>query len=179
MSPQFFKIILSSHDSKVVKFICNSARCCVPWGPTGAIWKEYYSIASRYLLLFQYNGNSHFSVFIFDLSASEIKYLSPHIEHMVGNKGHCNEVLVVDPSTSKVKTTNRHNQKITTTILDASHHRQNPSLPASSQIKEKIWHSIFYDLTASDKKKGYPQGSTSPHFTVTMQPTYVSRNFQL
>ncbi|XP_019247683.1 PREDICTED: B3 domain-containing protein At1g49475-like isoform X2 [Nicotiana attenuata] len=62
--------------------------------PNGAIWKvklhncsgmawlkegwnkfkEYYSIGCGYFLLFRYTGNSRFSVFIFDLSASEIDY---------------------------------------------------------------------------------------------------------
>jgi len=35
-------------------------------------FKEYYSIACDHLLIFRYKGNFQFSVFIFDLSASDI-----------------------------------------------------------------------------------------------------------
>lgn len=38
-----------------------------------------YVIAISYFLLFQYNINSHFSIFIFDLSVSDIEYL-PRLE---------------------------------------------------------------------------------------------------
>ncbi|KAG5619962.1 hypothetical protein H5410_005180 [Solanum commersonii] len=104
MPPQFFKIILSPHASKlhipdefVIKYGADLRDVVFLEVPTGAIWqvkllqnsngtkwlnygwnqfKAYYSIAIGYFLLFQYNGNSHFSVFIFDLSASEIEYLS-------------------------------------------------------------------------------------------------------
>ncbi|XP_004244892.1 B3 domain-containing protein Os01g0905400 [Solanum lycopersicum] len=166
MPPQFFKIILSPHASKlnipdefVIKYGADLRDVVFLEVPTGAIWKvellqnsngtkylnngwnqfkEYYSIAIGYFLLFQYNGNSHFSVCIFDLSASEIEYLSGPNEHEppvsrpnclaerhrekpdVGEdltyatqkrkkskrNGHSNEV--VDPSTSKVTTTNQH-----------------------------------------------------------------------
>ncbi|PHT55009.1 hypothetical protein CQW23_03495 [Capsicum baccatum] len=74
--------------------------------PTGAIWevklqnsngmkwlkegwnkfKEYYSIGCGYFLLFQYKGNSHFFVFIFDLSASEIEYPSGPNEDITPEK---------------------------------------------------------------------------------------------
>ena len=40
-------------------------------------WKgfaQYYSIRYGHLLLFRYDGNSHFHVLIFDMSASEIEY---------------------------------------------------------------------------------------------------------
>ncbi|XP_015083829.1 uncharacterized protein LOC107027163 [Solanum pennellii] len=109
MPPQFFKIILSPHASKlnipdefVIKYGADLRDVVFLEVPTGAIWKvellqnsngtkylnngwnqfkEYYSIAIGYFLLFQYNGNSHFSVCIFDLSASEIEYLSGPNEH--------------------------------------------------------------------------------------------------
>ncbi|XP_049364505.1 B3 domain-containing protein Os01g0905400-like [Solanum verrucosum] len=198
MPPQFFKIILSPHASKlhipdefVIKYGADLRDVVFLEVPTGAIWqvkllqnsngtkwlnhgwnhfKEYYSIAIGYFLLFQYNGNSHFSVFIFDLSASEIEYLSgpnednnnnnnakvahpvsrpnclaerqevklekPDVEedltyatqkHKKKEKnlynGHCNEAPVVDPSTSKMTTTNQHSKKRTATSLDASNCR--------------------------------------------------------
>ncbi|XP_060200456.1 B3 domain-containing protein At4g01580-like [Lycium barbarum] len=56
---------------------------CVTWLKKG--WnqfREYYSIGFGYFLLFKYNGNSHFSVLIFDLIASEIEYSSIPNEDM-------------------------------------------------------------------------------------------------
>lgn len=103
MSPQFFKIMLSPHASKllipdefVMKYGADLRDLVFLEVPSGAIWevklqnsngmkwlkegwnqfKKYYSISCGYFLLFQYNGKSHFSVFIFDLSASEIEYPS-------------------------------------------------------------------------------------------------------
>ncbi|XP_060194657.1 uncharacterized protein LOC132623866 isoform X2 [Lycium barbarum] len=100
---QFFKIILSPHpsilhipDEFVMKYGADLPDVVFLGVPNGAIWEvkllnsngmkwlkegwtqfmEYYSIGRGNLLLFQYNGNSHFSVFIFDLSASEIEYPS-------------------------------------------------------------------------------------------------------
>ncbi|KAK4371512.1 hypothetical protein RND71_010987 [Anisodus tanguticus] len=97
----FFKIILSPHASKlsipdefVTEYGANLGDLVLLEVPNGSIWKvklqnssgmtwlkegwnkfmEYYSIGCGYFLLFRYNGNSHFSVFIFDLSASEIEY---------------------------------------------------------------------------------------------------------
>ncbi|XP_059309293.1 B3 domain-containing protein At1g49475-like isoform X1 [Lycium ferocissimum] len=99
--PHFYKIILSPHASKlsiphefVTEYGPNLGDLVLLEVPNGAIWKvklqntsgmtwlkegwnkfkEYYSIGCGYFLLFRYNGNSHFSVFIFDLSASEIEY---------------------------------------------------------------------------------------------------------
>ncbi|KAJ8546496.1 hypothetical protein K7X08_032373 [Anisodus acutangulus] len=103
MEPQFFKIILSPHSSQlhipdafVMKYGADLRDVVFLEVPSGAIWevklqnsngmtwlkegwnqfKEYYSIGCGYFLLFQYSGNSHFSVCIFDLSASEIEYPS-------------------------------------------------------------------------------------------------------
>ncbi|XP_016483682.1 B3 domain-containing protein At1g49475-like [Nicotiana tabacum] len=99
--PQFFKVILSPHASKlhipdefVMEYGVDLRDVVSLEVPDGAMWKvklqncsgmawlkegwnrfkEYYSIGCGYFLLFRYNGNSHFSVFIFDLSASEIDY---------------------------------------------------------------------------------------------------------
>lgn len=101
MTPHFFKIILSPHASKLhipnefVKehgttlgdFVFLEVPNGVVWkvkllNCSGMVWlnegwnkfKEYYSIACGYFLLFRCKGNSQFSVFIFDLSASEIEY---------------------------------------------------------------------------------------------------------
>ncbi|XP_070052290.1 B3 domain-containing protein At4g34400-like isoform X1 [Nicotiana tomentosiformis] len=109
ITPQFFKIILSPHASKlripdefVMKYGANMRDLVALEVPSGAIWKiklqnsngmawlkegwdqfkEYYSIGCGYFLLFQYNGISHFSVSIFDLSASEIEYPSGPSEDM-------------------------------------------------------------------------------------------------
>ncbi|XP_019240662.1 PREDICTED: uncharacterized protein LOC109220660 isoform X2 [Nicotiana attenuata] len=109
ITPQFFKIILFPHASKlhipdefVMKYGANMRDLVSLEVPSGAIWKvklqnsngmawlkegwdqfkEYYSIGCGYFLLFQYNGNSHFSVSIFDLSASEIEYPSGPSEDM-------------------------------------------------------------------------------------------------
>ncbi|KAK6796224.1 hypothetical protein RDI58_003925 [Solanum bulbocastanum] len=196
MPPQFFKIILSPHASKlhipdefVIKYGADLRDVVFLEVPTGAIWqvkllqnsngtkwlnhgwnqfKEYYSIAIGYFLLFQYNGNSHFSVFIFDLSASEIEYLSgpneddnnnnnAKLAHPVSRPNclaerleaklekadveenltyatqkhkkkeknlyneHCNEVL--HPSTSKMTNTTKYNKWKYSLNLEASHHR--------------------------------------------------------
>ncbi|XP_016511083.2 B3 domain-containing protein At1g49475-like [Nicotiana tabacum] len=99
--PQFFKVILSPHASKLhipdefmMEYGDNLRDVVSLEVPNGAIWKvklhncsgmawfkegwnkfkEYYSIGCGYFLLFRYTGNSRFSVFIFDLSASEIDY---------------------------------------------------------------------------------------------------------
>ncbi|XP_060191876.1 uncharacterized protein LOC132621571 [Lycium barbarum] len=109
VGPQFFKIILSPHSSKLqipdeflVKYGADLRDVVSLEVPSGAKWevklqnsngmtwlkegwnqfKEYYSIGCGYFLLFKYNGNSHFSVFIFDLSASEIEYPSGPNEDM-------------------------------------------------------------------------------------------------
>ncbi|XP_070024379.1 uncharacterized protein [Nicotiana sylvestris] len=109
ITPQFFKIILFPHASKlhipdefVMKYGANMRDLVSLEVPSGALWKvklqnsngmawlkegwdqfkEYYSIGCGYFLLFQYNGNSHFSVSIFDLSASEIEYPSGPSEDM-------------------------------------------------------------------------------------------------
>ncbi|KAM3343172.1 putative protein isoform X1 [Capsicum galapagoense] len=113
MSRQFFKIILFPHSSKlhipdefVMKYGADLRDLVFLEVPTGAIWevklqnsngmkwlkegwnkfKEYYSIGCGYFLLFQYKGNSHFSVFIFDLSASEIEYPSGPNEDITPEK---------------------------------------------------------------------------------------------
>lgn len=89
-------------DEFVIKYGADLQDLVFLEVPTGAIWqvklhnsnclnegwnqfKDYYSIACGYFLLFQYNGNSHFSVFIFDLTASEIQYPCGHKEK--GNLG--------------------------------------------------------------------------------------------
>ncbi|KAL3339103.1 hypothetical protein AABB24_027967 [Solanum stoloniferum] len=101
ITPHFFKIILSPHASKlhipnefVTEHGANLGDVVLLEVPNGVVWKikllnssgmvwlnegwnkfkEYYSIACGYFLLFRYKGNSQFSVFIFDLSASEIEY---------------------------------------------------------------------------------------------------------
>lgn len=98
----FVHILQNIPDEFVIKYGADLRDVVFLEVPTGAIWKvellqnsngtkylnngwnqfkEYYSIAIGYFLLFQYNGNSHFSVCIFDLSASEIEYLSGPNEH--------------------------------------------------------------------------------------------------
>ncbi|KAM7506962.1 hypothetical protein LguiA_017415 [Lonicera macranthoides] len=47
-------------------------------------WKEFsnhYSIGLWQFLVFRYEGNSHFHVLIFDMSASEIEYPTPKNIH--------------------------------------------------------------------------------------------------
>ncbi|KAI8542284.1 hypothetical protein RHMOL_Rhmol08G0127100 [Rhododendron molle] len=101
--PHFFKIIHSSgvphqklriplkFTSQYGKNLGNHAFLKVP---SGAVWKleleksngvvwmrngwkefaKYYSIGFGHLLVFRYDGNCNFNVFIFDKSASEIEY---------------------------------------------------------------------------------------------------------
>ncbi|GAV91357.1 B3 domain-containing protein [Cephalotus follicularis] len=112
-TPHFFKVILDDtiRDGKleiprrfVRKYgndLPNSVLLKVPSGAVwrvelskcnGEVWlqngwqefKEYYSIALNHFLVFKYEGNSCFSVVIFDMSASEIKY-PYHIAHCDGD----------------------------------------------------------------------------------------------
>uniref|UniRef100_A0A0V0HJZ4 Putative B3 domain-containing protein-like n=1 Tax=Solanum chacoense TaxID=4108 RepID=A0A0V0HJZ4_SOLCH len=74
---------------------------------SGMVWlnegwnkfKEYYSIACGYFLLFRYKGNSQFSVFIFDLSASEIEYPPGPNEDMTPEN---RSVLCVPPEENRI-----------------------------------------------------------------------------
>ncbi|XP_057980051.1 B3 domain-containing transcription factor VRN1-like [Malania oleifera] len=134
----FFKIILPANvrDGKLrlpPKFVreygkklSNSVLVKVP---NGSIWKvelmkcdggvwlqngwrefsEYYSISQGHLLIFKYDGFSHFLVIICDMTASEIEYPFSEIGRMVENddsveilgefpmcqKSHCEESIFV------------------------------------------------------------------------------------
>nr|XP_025883610.1 uncharacterized protein LOC104649657 isoform X2 [Solanum lycopersicum] len=74
---------------------------------SGMVWlnegwnkfKEYYSIACCYFLLFRYEGNFQFSLFIFDLNASEIEYPPGQNEDMTPQN---RSVLCVPPEESGI-----------------------------------------------------------------------------
>ncbi|XP_059639687.1 B3 domain-containing transcription factor VRN1-like, partial [Cornus florida] len=53
-------------------------------------FKVYYSIGHGHLLVFRYDGNSHFHVLIFDLSGTEIEYpfSDIHVEQTNNNAGY-------------------------------------------------------------------------------------------
>ncbi|KAK4488350.1 hypothetical protein RD792_004108, partial [Penstemon davidsonii] len=51
-------------------------------------FREYYSIKFGHILVFQYAGNSHFDVLIFDMTATEIEY--PPLHNAVGDEGNIN-----------------------------------------------------------------------------------------
>ncbi|XP_049389915.1 B3 domain-containing protein At3g18960-like isoform X1 [Solanum stenotomum] len=126
ITPHFFKIILSPHASKlhipnefVTEHGANLGDIVLLEVPNGVVWKikllnssgmvwlnegwnkfkEYYSIACGYFLLFRYKGNSQFSVFIFDLSASEIEYPPGPNEDMTPEN---RSVLCVPPEENRI-----------------------------------------------------------------------------
>ncbi|PHU16893.1 hypothetical protein BC332_12588 [Capsicum chinense] len=102
INTHFFKIILSPHASKlhipsefIAEYGASLGDAVSLEIPNGVVWKvklqknsdgmvwlkegwnkfkEYYTIACGYFLLFRYKGNSQFSVFIFDLTSTEIEY---------------------------------------------------------------------------------------------------------
>ncbi|MCD7447667.1 hypothetical protein HAX54_032286 [Datura stramonium] len=131
ITPHFFKIILSPHASKlhipnefVMEYGANLGDLVLLEVPNGVVWKvklqnsngmiwlnegwnkfkEYYSIGCGYFLLFRYKGNAQFSVFIFDLSASEIEYppgpnedMTPENQHVVNEPPEENRVNLPPP----------------------------------------------------------------------------------
>ncbi|GAB2285203.1 hypothetical protein Dimus_019654 [Dionaea muscipula] len=100
--PHFFKIIVSSAQQNQLRippeFVRNHGKDLSKWArltvPDGTVWEvelvksgegfclrrgwdkfmKGFSIGYGYLLLFRYEGNSHFHVIIFDLSATEVEY---------------------------------------------------------------------------------------------------------
>ncbi|GAB2215084.1 hypothetical protein Droror1_Dr00019459 [Drosera rotundifolia] len=115
--PHFFKVIVSSiqhkqlripprFSRKYVKELSSTARLAVT---TGAVWEvelvmksdhEVWlrrgwdrfmtdlSINLGHFLVFQYQGNSHFKVIIFDMSATEIEY--QRLSTKTEPRSHCN-----------------------------------------------------------------------------------------
>ncbi|XP_059639690.1 putative B3 domain-containing protein Os03g0621600 [Cornus florida] len=167
--------------------------------PTGAVWtielvhsdgdvwlqngwkefKEYYSIDYGHMLVFKYDGNSHFHVHIFDTSASEIEYPSDAYVEQTNNNMGCQmpntDAIEVGDSVEILNhfPTYQTREEINgvksdecsgsmATISRNLHNKSPERRPKVSADEKK---------RALGKAKAYK--SKDPFFVVVMQPSYV------
>ncbi|CAN6563070.1 unnamed protein product [Malus baccata var. baccata] len=162
----FFKVILddTSRDTKLLYSINGEV-----WFEKG--WPEFskfYSLDYAFWLVFGYEGNSRFHVFIFDRSCTEVDY----------------PIKLLD----KDKTDYEDDESVE--ILD--------DFPTSRRRKRERYSSLPCPLPPKKKRKSYPRmhpltekdkaialqraiafKSEKPHFKVAMQPSYIFGNLVL
>ncbi|WJZ91522.1 hypothetical protein VitviT2T_010586 [Vitis vinifera] len=104
---------------------------------------EFYSIGYGHLLLFRYEGDSHFHVLIFDMTASEIEYPSSnatHDEKPNNNNGVCQPSILKE----------NHENDVSVEILD--------DFPASQTTKEED----IINITSSEEEFSTNEASSLP-----------------
>ncbi|XP_052205128.1 B3 domain-containing transcription factor VRN1-like, partial [Diospyros lotus] len=159
-------------------------------------WKgfaQYYSIRYGHLLLFRYDGNSHFHVLIFDMSASEIEY--PPFDMQIQKREDAGTDDSVDnledfPSGRRSRKGKETVEHVSTANFDAcprSQTRKPASYPTDkeewingdtaqrsqqSQISHKPLETRSMKLTALQRVTNFQ--SSNPFFEVYMRPSYVN-----
>ncbi|XP_059639689.1 B3 domain-containing transcription factor VRN1-like [Cornus florida] len=231
--PRFFKIIHDGivHDPKLRipgvfmknygKNLSNPVFLNVPSGAEwkvelvhsdGKVWlqngwqefKEYYSIGSGHVLVFRYDGNSHFHVLIFDMSASEIEYpiSDTHVEQTNNNEGFNIEVddsveILNDfptcQTSEQIHEYEQIDEDVFVRISDDFPTRRTTSKCLKTKIKEECsgrkattsrhLHTMAPEkrprVSADEKESAEAYQSKDPFFLVFMQPSYVGGRFNL
>ncbi|XVE82718.1 hypothetical protein DITRI_Ditri16bG0028500 [Diplodiscus trichospermus] len=217
-TPHFFKIILDDTIAngrlgiprkflrKYGSGLSSPVQLRVPCGSTWNIeltksegdvwlnngWKRFmdnYMLKRGHFLLFRYEGNCHFEVHIFDMSASEIEY--PCINHAEDPKSNeeCEELNTNEAESEAETVASLEVLHETSPLRKTKDEPRSPcSLPRKIQKKtsstdkndrdsenvstgRRTFGANEYDKAL---QKAYGFRSQNPFFVVTMQPSYIN-----
>ncbi|KAK7857191.1 B3 domain-containing transcription factor VRN1 [Quercus suber] len=141
---------------------------------------EYYSLKLGYLVVFRYEGNSHFHVLIFDPSATEVDY--PSKSSSGHEEGQCDEKDTDDSDTSIQILPNSgplRPKRRDTSLLPRRKKMKTTSTSGRIRSQKSKLHARIPQLTNIDKaialKKASGFKSKNPHVMVVMQESFVNK----